>query len=372
MLNKILNYLLITILSTTVLLFTSCFKDKDDLPVEKTEEEIRAENLAEFKELIGPTGISTNNNKFSFALTSIPISKLTEEEFDKLDFLTNELFPGEEFYFKFDGKQYIKEVGLLKIQGEEYDFKKEGDVFTLYVKTEHKKELFFDGEENPEELESELKVIYNAKTKLYTIIYDASKEGIFLYGLVYQCTAGPYKENTAKAAKKSLTKNGTATLTGVHYVNVNLIPKNQIIALPVSALLRPWGYHYIKFTPKSNGITQIQFCDAKGNVSGENYYYSSTNHFWKNHMPMSLNLHQVDFTYNSNTGTISQGSGVLARAKRNYNPIGIIPPVFNGILSDQESGSRAAIIPSNNNTADNFKIEVKLDFDINFHCVISK
>ncbi|PCH73163.1 MAG: hypothetical protein COB98_11000 [Flavobacteriaceae bacterium] len=360
--------MLVTIL-TASFTFTSCDKDDDeDLPIEKTAEEIAAENLAEFKDLIGTTGVS--NLSYELAMSMEPISSLVGDEFDKLAFDSRNDEDGStpNRFFKFDDSYTYNDSGM-SIKGSVFTFEKKDGVFTLFAKLKDAKKAFF-GKDLIDDGEFEFKVTYNIQTKLVTTFQSGYQQGYNTGTVIIRYTATPYVAQ-AKAAKKKSVKRSTAALTGVHYVSVELSPAHWSARFP-AYLLQPKGKHYVKFSPKSNGETNIQFCDASGNVSGNNYNYGTTHHFWKNRMPMAVNLAQVDFTFNRESGSISQGTGVMARARKNYSPRGITPPFFGGRLTNQDSGSEATIITTHNNSATSFKIEINLDFDVKFHCIITK
>ena len=91
-------------------------------------------------------------------------------------------------------------------------------------------------------------------------------------------------------------------------------------------------------------------------------------------MPMALNLFDVNFIYNNRTGVISPGTSVMVHARKNKSPEGIIPFFISDLLKEgQDSGSNATIMTtSGGNTPSSFLIEIKLDFDLDFHCIITK
>lgn len=371
MIKRFFSYLMIA--SIVAVGFTACSDDDDNTPKEKTAEEIKAENLAEFKELIG-TGIG--NTEQEFGHTMIELKNLTVAEYDKINF---ELRQSKEVenYFLFDGTTYTLQYGGGTIKGTKFDFEKKDGVFTLYVPKDTEKSMLFNGKPDDTTVAA-VKMVYNTKTKkadLMLTLY-AKKGGTPQGTIIFRITPKPYnpKAVSEKAVVKtrSVASRSSANLIGTHYVYVELQPTGGLAYLP-ALILQPKGYHYVKFTQKSNGKIRAQFCDASGTVGGDNdsdYYYSTTKHFWKNKMPMALNLYDVDFSYTN--GTISSGTNVMAHARDNQNPAGAIPSFFLGGLKNQNSGADADIITTTGNTADNFELKVKLDFELPFNCVITK
>lgn len=371
MIKRFFSYLMIT--SIVAVGFTACSDDDDNTPKEKTAEEIKAENLAEFKELIG-TGIG--NEEQEFGHTMIELKNLTVTEYDKISFELQQNKKVEN-YFLFDGTTYTLQYGGGAIKGTKFDFEKKDGVFTLYAPKDAEKAMLFNGKPDDTTVAA-VKIIYNTKTKKADLMFTlyAKKGGTVQGTVIYRITPKPYnpKAVSEKAVVKtrSVASRSTTSFTGVHYVYVELQPTGGLAYLP-ALILKPKGYHYVKFTQKSNGKVQAQFCNASGTVSGDNdsdYYYSTTKHFWKNAMPMALNLYDVDFSYTN--GTISSGTYVMAHARPNQNPGGAIPGFFLGRLKNQNSGANADIVTTTGNTANSFVLKVKLDFELPFDCVITK
>lgn len=373
MIKKFISYIMIASVFAIAIVSTSCSNDDDEpQPEEKTAEEIKAENMAEFATIIG-NGVTNKKHRFAVALE--PIDKITKEVFDKLTFYDNE-DDHIRHYFKFDGEKYFYEDGGMTMQGNAFTFEKADNIFTLYASIQDEKGVHFD--DTPSDDDSMLKVTYDTQTDIITIYSGGYVGGVYSGTGIQQYKAEPYSpsnETTGRTIKTNFAKIGSTSFTGVHAVHVELEGQN-FSARIAAGLLKPYGNHHVKFTSLANGKTRVQFCDAGGNVSGNSvptdYYYSTTKHFWKNRMPMALNLDDVNFTYNSTTGSISPGTNVMARARPNSNPNGITPPFFGGTMVNQNSGSNATIISSSGNTASNFRVEIKLDFQINFHCVITK
>lgn len=370
MIRKIFSYIIIASIITTV--FTAC-SDDDNMPKEKTPEEIAAENLAEFKKLIG-TGIGNEEHEFGYTLTEV--KDLTVAEYDKINFELRKDMKVEN-YFLFDGTTYTMQFGGGTTKGTKFDFEKKDGVFTLYAAKETEKEMLFNGKPD-DTADAAIKIVYNTNTKKADLILTIyAKQGGAPQGtIILRITPKPYNpEAAAKTAvvkKQSVANRSTTSFTGVHYVYVELQPTHWTANLP-ARILKPKGYHYVKFTQKSNGKIRAQFCDASGTVGGDNdsdYYYSTTKHFWKNAMPMALNLYDVDFSYSN--GTISSGTYVMAHARPNQNPNGTIPAFFLGGLTNQNSGANADIVTTTGNTANSFVLKVKLDFELPFNCIITK
>lgn len=370
MIKRFFSYLMIA--SIVAVGFTACSDDDDNTPKEKTAEEIKAENLAEFKELIG-TGVG--NKKFEVGSSTKEIDKLVGAEFDKLSLSPVENKEVQD-YILFDGINYVfnQSSSNIQVKGSVFDFKVEDGVYTIYANKDSAKKVYFRGELT--DGSHAIKIIYNSKDKTVTQFWGGYQKGQYLGTFISKFKAEPYtaKASSEKAVVKtrSVASRSSANFIGTHYVYVELQPTHWTANFP-ALILKPKGYHYVKFTQKSNGKIQAQFCDASGTVGGDNdsdYYYSTTKHFWKNKMPMALNLYNVDFSYTN--GTISSGTNVMAHARDNQNPDGSIPSFFLGGLLVQNSGANADIITTTGNTADNFELKVKLDFALPFNCVITK
>ena len=393
--------------------FTACIDDADDAPErektaeeikaekekaaeeikaekEKAAEEIKAENLAEFKKIIG-AGIT--NKEFELAISFGFISKLVDEaDFDKLTFgiLVVEDIDDRPL-FRFEGDDYVWKKEHFTTKGSEFTLEKKGDEFILYVGKETKKTVTINGDIADDGEKRVLKIIYNTKTKLIIIMQELYSAAIYAGSVIHRFPAKQYtpKANTnksIKSANQNFASRIATNFTGVHNVKVKLKPQFGM-AIVAAYILKPEGDHYVKFTPLNNGKTKIQFCDANGNVSGDysvyeddnpdndnapdDYFYNTTHHFWRNYMPMALNLFDVNFTYNNTTEIISPGTSVMARARQNKNSEGVFP-FFLRNLGNQDSGSNATIIATSVNTPSNFIIKIKLDFDLDFHCIITK
>ncbi|MFV0541492.1 MAG: hypothetical protein ACK5MZ_09700 [Aestuariibaculum sp.] len=374
MIKKFISYLMIaSVVFAIAIVNTSCSSD-DDEPKEKTAEEIKAENIAEFATIIG-NGVT--NKKYEFAISLDDPITITDQAFNELTFMSSE--DNNERFFKFDGEEFVFYDSYMELQGSVFDIEKGDNTFTFTVKRNDQKKAFFGGQPVTDG-EFVFKVTYDTTADIITTFWGGYETDKNYNGTsIVRYKAEPYissKKISEKTTKNySLKNSSTASFTGIHAVYVKLEPAHWTANLP-AFLLQPEGNHHVKFTSLANGKTRVQFCDASGNVSGNSvptdYYHSTTKHFWKNQMPMALNLEDVNFTYNSTTGSISPGTNVMARARPNDNPKGVVPPFFGGILTNQNSGSNATIISSSGNTASNFRVEIKLDFQVNFHCVITK
>ncbi len=373
--KKLVSYLMIA--SALVLLNTSCSQNEENTlkeeevskPVEKTAEEIAAENLAELKTIIGK-GIG--NNKYELAdPVQKTIDELTTEDFQKLKF--NERESDISRYFKFEGENFVFLDSYIKIQSNVFSLDKKDGVFSLLIKKEDLKNVTIsDAVQNHKDYA--LKVTLNTKTEVVTTFLEMNIGASNLLVTRYKKRSyDPKSETQNRINKRNIIRNNHSAFSGVKPVKVRLQPKSGAAFL-AQIFLSPAGNHYVKFTPLSNGKTQIQFCRPNGTVSGNrdsDYLVTSnptttTGHFWANNMPMALNLYDVNFTYSN--GTISAGTSARARARRNGRGLSNIPGV--GVLANQDSRGSQTIITSRGNSVSNFKIEIKLDFLLDFHCVI--
>lgn len=369
MIRKIFSYIIIA--SVLAVGFTAC-SDDDNIPKEKTPEEIAAENLAELKKAIGTgIGVVKGDTYENAVTTEYTYAQFTEQILDKIKFTESKIFI-DPLYVKLINDNKIK-FGItgMSITQDLTEVTKEGDILIMDSPEQNKKEVFYGSTPSKNE-EHAVKLMYNTKSKEVTIYHSGYSSGQFAGTLMYKFKAKPF--NAEKVSTKSVAARTISSApAGVNLVTVKLKGQN-LMTIIAASILKPTGSHYVKFTPKSNGKTQVQFCNAQGVVSGNNdatdYYYSTTNHFWKNRMPMALNLYDVDFSYTN--GTISSGTNVMALARKNQNPNGFIPPFFGGTLTNQNSGADADIITTTGNTASSFKIEIKLDFEADFHCIITK
>ncbi len=190
--------------------------------------------------------------------------------------------------------------------------------------------------------------------------------------LMFTCfsATGQALSDTLSNNKKNILKEG------IYVVDVAMTGSNFLTRRAVKTL-KSKSKHYIKLTTTDNGTLRVQFCNEKGEVSGNNettdYHYKTTNHFWANKMPMALNLYDVDIRYNPQNGCICKGTSVKVYGRDNKNPKGFVPFFLNRKkVVTQSSGSKSDIIKTCGNSADSFTIEIVLDFKKPFHCVISK
>ena len=170
---------------------------------------------------------------------------------------------------------------------------------------------------------------------------------------------------------KTQQTNDPTSWTGVDPVKVNLKPISFFARLAYS-ILQPTGDHYVKFTSLPNGHIKVQFCNANGDVSGDSpndYLVGNTNHFWKNRMPNALNLANVTFSFNEQTGVISTANTIQVKARANNNPNGLVPATISQV---QNSGPNARVLTTNNNNRSKYAIHIKLDFALDFNCEITK
>ncbi len=380
---SLFRYLMIATLG--LFFITSCSDDDKTpevtKPKVKTAEEIAAENLAEFKKVFAEFG-----NCIGVAAEA-PVewygavdgkTNLKDLDFKNLTF--EQRGSAGELYFKLigDNKFELKDAGTV-FKGDLPEIKKEGDELIMpIVKIDLKDEY------NNIKL---VKVVYNTKTKIIMIGNGMESNGMSI-AFISKFKAKAYTPNPE--SKLVLTRTTFASraavntdFAGTHKVYVKMESRNPFIQDVLFKHVQPWDWHYVKMTKlenteeedKKGDRYQIQFCDADGKVSGNNdadYLVSNnTHHFWANKMPMALNFENVSFTYYADTKNIKQGRGVKAKARKNGNKDAFLPFFFKNKTS-QESNEWAAIITTENNSADHFTIKVKLGFEVDVTCVITK
>lgn len=364
--KTIFNYLLLV--GIIAVSFTACEKD-DDTEVVQTAEEIAAEELEEFHSLIG-TGIGGYD--FETAIAFEGYSTLSDDDIDKLNFI--EGAQDDDYVFiSFKNNEYAIDLSNLIGVAADSTLVKSDTGFTAIFKE------FEVVDNSDDESSAFMKIEYNTETDMVYVFIDGYIEGTYLATFIWRFTAAAFTQPT-ETAKLAKTQNSTmakitasATLSGIYYANVKLEAQALYQNYILQTFMLPYADHYIKLTDLANGDKQIQFCDSSGNVSGDDkdtdYYYDTSNHFWANKMPMALNLKDVNFTYNSSTGIISDGTIVDASARENDNPDGFTPPFID--FTTQDSDSSASIISTSGNTSTSFTIEIDLGFEEDVHCIIT-
>lgn len=372
----LLNYLMVVVIIAVS--FTACEDDDETVEktVEKTAEEIAAEEQAEFKDLIG-TGIGAYETVYESSAATESFSSLSDDDIDKLDFL--EGLKDKYIYLGYENDDFVLEFAGLKIVGADSLLVKGEEDFTLFFAKGTSLNTTNNGDPISDIEEYNIKMTYDIDSDMVYIFVDGYFSDLYLGTIIGRFTAAVFSPSTvsSKSAKgpnhEEARSLASTALSGIYNADVELEAQSWLINSILQGLLSPYGNQYIKLTDLASGKKQVQFCDSSGSVSGNNaatdYNYATTNHFWANNMPMALNLIDVNFTYNSSTGAISNGTSVNASARENNNPSGVTPPFID--LTTQDSGSSASIISTSGNTATSFTIEINLDFEVDVHCIIT-
>lgn len=349
--------MLFAVLSMSLL--ASC--DKKNTEPDKTPEQIAQENLAEFKAFFGKDGIiSIPKNHLSAELNKM-VGALTEDEKQALEFQEEK---DRSTRLKIEGEYLFFDDVLAELSSGTIEKKGSKLIFTSYQSIWRNAEDIND----PITVVGDLICIIDTETKFVEFAYYCLEFG----GSWDKFNTKPYVPS--KSSVNSITTRSVSTRTYDSFndnrmLYVKLYSNTWIVKKVFENKLKPWGWHNVLFTTE-NGVTRVQFCGPNGELSGNDYFYKTTHHFWKNKMPMALNFENVTFCYNASNGEITPGNGVIAYARRNDNPEGFLPFFIKNKVN-QNSGPEATIIKTEGNNPNHFLLDVKLDFEVDVHCLIS-
>lgn len=299
---------------------------------------------------------------------------------------------GDRIGLAFDKENFfILDAGITVVPIRDISVEEEGDEFIIKVPEDasYKNYDEVSGKrlvgEGWDDLIKMYIIRFNTKNKLLSILISITDEEEGINLTILDRFAGTFydlsclkdflndnpKENKSTRSIESAMGGGVFPSDAI-WTKVELKPISGLAKLAYKQL-HPYGNHHVKFTNMGNGNIRMQFSDASGNASGNAKadYKIPTNHFWNNQMPMALNLYDVYFHYDEATGKISQGH-VEAKTRPNDNDNGFNPLGLGALIGDQNSGSKAKIITTTGNSVNQFEIEAKLDFKLNFHLVIAK